>query len=169
MAEETDPPADAADRLFRIVATLAEDHPLGPDGASDLTGVALELVPEHTSPSFAVYSADAGADGLLREVEFRTPYSADAPEGRRATSGEFTILRVHPEAGVDADDIVDEYGDPRGPIPEHHMIMSDPPAPPPDDPLYLYIYERPWGEISFGVRDDCVVRAIVDVEQAPKR
>lgn len=164
MSEESDPPAGGADRLFRIVATLADVHPLGSAGASDLTGLGLELFPAPTSPSFAVYSAESDADGLFREVEFRTPYSDDAPEGQRATSGEFTILRVNPEAGVDPDDVVEEYGDPRGPIPEHHLIQSDPPVLFPDDPLYLYIYDRPWGEISFGVRDDRVVRAIVDVD-----
>lgn len=169
MADGADLPPDAADRLFRIVATLAEDHPLGPEGASDLTGVALDLVTAQTSPSFAVYTAEPSNHGLFREVEFRTPYSDDAPEGQRATSGEFTILRVRPEAGVDADDIVGEYGQPRGPIPHHHMTTADPPLLSPDDPLYLYIYDRPWGEISFGVRNDRVERAIVDVEQAPTR
>lgn len=161
---ESDLPADGADRLFRIVATLAEDHPLGPDGVSDLTGLPLELVPESANPFFAVYASGPVTDGLLRDVEFRTPFSDDAPEGRRATSGEFTILRVDPEAGVEADDVVGEYGDPRGPFPEHLMVSSDPPAPPADDPLYVYIYDRPWGEFSFGVRDDRVVRAIVDVD-----
>lgn len=127
MAEESGPPADAADRLFRIVATLAADHPLGPEGAGDLIGVTLEVLPEHTGPSFAVYACEPDADELLREVEFRTPYSDDAPEGQRATTGEFTILRVNPDGGVDADDVLEEYGDPRGPIPEHIMIESDPP------------------------------------------
>jgi hypothetical protein len=133
--------------LFDLIDRITESLPLQPDKVGEILSTRLERNSEGDTPVLVSWSqAKDVADSPYKSVDL------NLPEPIFGSGAGFLSVILECDGGLDAQAIFDRYG---------YEYQRQVPSPryPPETPCY-YIYEQPWGTLSFGVTNDDAAKLV---------
>jgi len=133
----------SSDDVFRQTERIVAARPWSLESIAKVTGGRLQRVPEESTERVTVFRGSAA--GPFQLVELRVT----------GASGNMLVLDVRPGPPILARDIRSRFGEPAS------IMDSDAHG---TGPWYI-VYSKPWGELSFGFKNDGnkeLVRLVVD-------
>ena len=133
--------------VFDLITQLTESLPLDPAKVAEILGVKLERDTGADTPVLISYAQAPGVkDSPYKAVNLSLPHPLFG------SGAGFLGVILKSDGGIDSKAIAEQYG---------YKYQRDVPSPryPPETPCY-YIYEQPWGTLSFGVTNDDAAKLV---------
>jgi hypothetical protein len=139
-----------AERIFAAVDRLVEQRAAAPAELEQLVRTKLVPVPELSNQFFRVYRGDFQPPSPFKQLEVRRSIARDPDRG-------MIILEISDNVCIDSAAVRARFG-------TQPALAPPLSRQPPGSPVY-YVYEKPWGKLSFAISrgaPECLRRAVID-------